>query len=426
VGLLGFARANLPPNRPRTNRERRVDSAAAARTQPARAARVGNAAAIEEASVSQQVTVGTGAVTIIGAGLGGIALVANLGLQGYRLRLHDRDEARIAKVRERGGLDVEGLVQGFAPLELVTPHLGPAVDGADVIIVVTGSHFHAEAARGLAPVLRDGQTILLIQGGTGGALVVRRELLAAGCRAEVDVAEMDNYPYSLAWPEPTRVRMTIVKRFLQIAALPARRIDAVMARLGPAFPAAVAAPSTLTTGLTNMNATLHVANMVGNIGRLESGGNGYRFYAEGYTPSLIMLLEALDAERVAVARAFGAEVPGIHRWLLDTYGLGGDTLQETFHRLTHQLTGPYQWTPTPPSLQHKYVIEDVPCGLVAMSGLGHAAGVGTPVIDGLIALSSAMLRRDLRAEGRTLERLGLAGKSVAEIRAIAEGGFSAA
>src|SRR5215813_7145348 len=87
-------------------------------------------------------------VTIIGAGLGGIALVANLGLLGYRLRLHDRDEARIAKVRERGGLDVEGLAKGFAPLELVTPQLAPAVDGADVIVVVTGSHFHADAARG--------------------------------------------------------------------------------------------------------------------------------------------------------------------------------------------------------------------------------------------------------------------------------------
>jgi hypothetical protein len=85
-------------------------------------------------------------VTIIGAGLGGIALVANLGLLGYRLRLHDRDEARIARVRERGGLDVEGLAKGFAPLELVTPQLAPAVDGADVIVVVTGSHFHADVA----------------------------------------------------------------------------------------------------------------------------------------------------------------------------------------------------------------------------------------------------------------------------------------
>ena len=74
---------------------------------------------------------GATTVAIIGAGLGGIALVANLGLQGYRLRLHDIDEARIAKIRERGGLDVEGLVQGWAPLELVTPQLAPAVDGAD-------------------------------------------------------------------------------------------------------------------------------------------------------------------------------------------------------------------------------------------------------------------------------------------------------
>jgi len=368
---------------------------------------------------------GASTVAIIGAGLGGIALVANLGLQGHRLRLHDISEPRIAKIRERGGLDVEGLVQGWAPLELVTPLLAPAVDGAEIIIVVTGSHFHADVARGLAGVLRDGQTILLIQGGTGGSLVVRRELRAAGCRAAVDVAEMDNYPYSLSWPEPTRVRMTIVKRFLQIASLPAGRIDAVFARLGPLFPQAFAAPSTLTTGLTNMNATLHVANMVGNIGRLESGGNAYRFYAEGYTPSLVTLLETLDAERLAVATAFGARVPGSHRWLLDTYALGGDTLHETFHRLTHEPTGPYQWTPTPPSLQHKYVVEDVPCGLVAMSGLGHAAGVATPVIDGLIALTSAMLRRDFRAEGRNLDRLGLAGKSVTEIRSIVENGPAA-
>src|SRR5262249_29442313 len=119
-------------------------------------------------------------VTIIGAGLGGIALVANLGLRGYRLRLHDRDDARIARVRERGGLDVEGLANGFAPLELVTPQLTPAVDGADVIVVVTGSHFHADVARGLAGVLRDGQSILLIQGCTGGSLLPRRELLPAG------------------------------------------------------------------------------------------------------------------------------------------------------------------------------------------------------------------------------------------------------
>jgi hypothetical protein len=47
--------------------------------------------------------------------------------------------------------------------------------------------------------------------------------------------------------------------------------------------------------------------------------------------------------------------------------------------------------------------------------------VATPVIDGLIALTSAMLRRDFRSEGRNLEALGLAGQSVDGIRAAVGG-----
>jgi opine dehydrogenase len=357
---------------------------------------------------------------VIGAGLGGSALVAAMALSGYRMRLHDRDDARLVEIRARGGIDVEGLYSGFARAELVTSELAPAVDGADIIIVCTGSTHHAEVARLLAPRLRDGQTIFLVQGGTGGSLLVSNELARAGCRAQVDVAEVDNYPFSLSWPRPTAMRFTIRKESLQIAALPASRGPAVLAGLAAAFPQAVAAPNTLYTGLNNANAILHVANMVANAGRLESAGNGYRFYAEGYTPYAIKVLEMVSAERLCIARAFGVELPGIHQWLLDTYRLGGADLAETFRRLTYEPTGPYQWTPTPKSMEHKYVTEDVPCGLVAMAGLGDAVGVATPVIDGLIALSGTMLGRDFTKEGRTLAALGLAGKSAEQIKAAFE------
>ena len=359
---------------------------------------------------------------VIGAGLGGCALVASMALRGYRMRLHDLDAGRLVAIRDRGGIEVTGLFQGFAAVERVTSELAPAVDGADVIIVCTGSTKHAEVARLLAPLLQNGQTILLVQGGTGGSLVIRNELRRARCGAAVDVAEMDNYPFSLAWPRPTSMDFTIQKEFLQIGALPAARATVVLDRLRAAFPQAVAAPNTLSTGLNNANAILHVVNMVCNVGRLESMGNGFRFYAEGYTSSAVRALESVSAERLALARAFGVSLPGIHEWLRRTYGLGGDTLAETFQRLTYELTGPYQWTPTPKSMEHKYVMEDVPGGLVAMSALGDAAGVATPVIDGLVALSSSMLGRDLEAEGRTLTYLGLAGKSVDQIKRIfAEG-----
>jgi hypothetical protein len=79
-----------------------------------------------------------------------------------------------------------------------------------------------------------------------------------------------------------------------------------------------------------------------------------------------------------------------------------------------------QWTPTPRSMAHRYVTEDVPCGLVPMSALGDAVGVATLVIDGLIALSSATLGRDLAREGRNLEHLGLAGLTAGEVRRVFE------
>ena len=170
-----------------------------------------------------------------------------------------------------------------------------------------------------------------------------------------------------------------------------------------------------------MNAMLHVGNMVTNVGRLESTGNGYRFYAEGYTPSIARLLEAADRERLAVARAYGVVVPSVHEWLTRTYGFDEPTLRDTFHRLTHDPAGPYQWTPTPASMEHKYVVEDVPCGLVAIGALGRAADVATPVIDGIVALASALTGRDFVAEGRTLDRLGLRGLTPKDVLAVVRG-----
>ena len=86
------------------------------------------------------------------------------------------------------------------------------MDGADVIIIVTGGNAQATVGRSLAPLLRNGQIILLIQGNTGGSLIVRRALDEVGCRAEVAVAEMDNYPYSCRRLGPTRIRPIVAKR----------------------------------------------------------------------------------------------------------------------------------------------------------------------------------------------------------------------
>jgi hypothetical protein len=53
-------------------------------------------------------------VAIIGAGGGGLYLVAELGIAGFKLRLHDIDDSKLSDIRARGGLEVEGEKAGFA------------------------------------------------------------------------------------------------------------------------------------------------------------------------------------------------------------------------------------------------------------------------------------------------------------------------
>ena len=328
-----------------------------------------------EVAVTQR---STETVAIIGAGIGGLYLIAELGIAGFRLRLHDIDDSRLSEIRARGGVDVDGEEGGFAEVERATRDLRSAIDGADVIIVVTGGNAQAVVARSLAPVLRNGQVILLIQGNTGGSLIVRRALDDAGCQAEVDVAEMDNYPYSCWRLSPTRIRPIVRKRWLQIATFPGNRIGAVFPRLSSLFPEAVAAPNILYTGFTNANAMLHVANCVANAGRIESG-DSYKFYAEGVTPAVARLYEAINSERVAVAAAFGASVPTLADWFDSVYGVREAALVETYKRLTYNNNGPYQATGTPKSLDHKFITEDVPTGLIPMSALGRARQFGWDV-----------------------------------------------
>ena len=362
-------------------------------------------------------------VAIIGAGIGGIYLAAELGIAGFKLRLHDIDDGRLSDIRAFGGIDVEGERGGFAAVEQATSDLRAAVDGADVIIIVTGGNAQPAVARSLAPLLRDGQIVLLVQGNTRGSLIVRRALDAAGCHAEVAVAEMDNYPYSCRRLAPTRIRPIIAKRWLQIATFPGNRIAAVRRRLAPMFPQAVAAPNTLYTGFTNANAMLHVANCVANAARIESGDH-YKFYAEGVTPAVARLYQAINAERVAVAAALGATVPSLEDWFDRVYGVREASLVETCQRLTYNSDGPYQATGTPSSLEHKFITEDVPTGLIPMSALGAAARVPAPAIDALVATVRSMTGKNFAAEGRTLERLGLRGMSAVEIVRVMNEGFA--
>jgi len=77
-----------------------------------------------------------------------------------------------------------------------------------------------------------------------------------------------------------------------------------------------------------------------------------------------------------------------------------------------KLTGSEDWRERIVLAEHRYMREDVEYGLAFLVSVCEWVGVPCPVARGLLALGSAVLGRDLRASGRTLETLGLAGLSL--------------
>ena len=72
--------------------------------------------------------------------------------------------------------------------------------------------------------------------------------------------------------------------------------------------------------------------------------------------------------------------------------------------------------PQPADAWTRWLSADVPYAHVPMVALGTLAGVSMPVHRAIIAIAGATLGQDYWAEGVSLERLGVAGMSVEDIK----------
>lgn len=70
---------------------------------------------------------------------------------------------------------------------------------------------------------------------------------------------------------------------------------------------------------------------------------------------------------------------------------------------------------SPPDLQHRYVTEDIPYGLVALASIARLAGIPTPAIDAMITIASVANGENYLETGRSAAKLGLEGMSLTQI-----------
>jgi len=348
-------------------------------------------------------------IAVLGAGNGGCAAAADLTLRGFEVRLFSRSESTIAKIAKRGEIElIEAGVSKKAAPYFMSPHLPPVVQGVDLIVIATPAVGHEYLATNLAKYLTDGQRILLNPGHTGGSLHFANLLKQLACKADVQICETVTLTYICRMPEPGKVEIYRRTANLRCAAFPGKQTANLVKELQVIFPNIIPATNVLETGFSNINAMMHPAGMLGNTGWIEKSGGDFLWYAEGITPAIGRWIDAVDSERLAIVRALGLEplrfVDIFHRAGLTTDA--GRASGSAYQAILE--SEPNMTIKSPPSLDHRYVKEDVGYGLVPMAEIGALLGVKTAVMDALITLASKALGMDFRVEGLTLEKMGLA------------------
>lgn len=336
----------------------------------------------------------THTVFVCGAGHQGFSMAAHLALNGIEVKLWNRTQKNIQDVIDTGVIHCSGIVNGDAKISRVSTKMADVV--ADFVMVTTPSSAHKDIARGLAQFVTPEMVVVLNPGRTFGAIEFAEELKNQGVRSLPHIAETQTIVYTCRKSGSNSTSILALKNDVEIAALRGNDINYIMARMPECLkPYFRIVDSVGRTSLSNVGMVLHCSPVMMNIGWIETKKVDFKYYYDGISHSVAHFLEKIDAERQSVARAGGFEVESVREWLIRTYGVTGETLYECIRD-----NEAYREIDAPPTINSRYIFEDVPNGLVPVEAMGQEFNVPTPNITTIINLACSVMDVDYRATGR--------------------------
>lgn len=337
-------------------------------------------------------------VFVCGGGHQGLSMAAHLALNGERVTLWNRTEANIHEVIVTNTINCTGVVEGTAKIQKASTDMSNVV--SDVIMVTTPSSAHRDIARRIAPFVHKEMVIILNPGRTFGAIEFAETLLENGVTDLPHIAETQTIVYTCRCSAHNNTTIYALKNAVKIAALRGNDISYIMQKI-PACLRDYFEPvdSVIITSLSNVGMVLHCAPVLMNVGWIETEKVDFKYYYDGISKSVAHLLEKIDQERIMVAGSVGCEIETLTQWLSRTYGATGNDIYTCV-----KTTDAYREIDAPLTIHTRYLLEDVPNGLVPVESIGRARGISTPTISTIIDLASAVLDIDFRSTGRYFDK----------------------
>lgn len=343
-------------------------------------------------------------VVVVGCGNAGHVLAADMARKGMLVRVLDPlgQSANLAPLQRRRAIELleNGRSSGTFSLDAVGRDAALLLDGAHLVLIAMPAPCHRAVAEEIAAHIPDSAIVILFCGGLG-ALEWPRALHQQGKTLSYPIVETSTLPYAARITGPAQVTNLLTLPYFSAGVFPACRRTDVERSVRACFPAAQFGDSILEPCLRNVNGVIHPPVMLMNIARIESG-QPWKIWRTGVTEAVARTIDAVDAERLALARAFGLDLPSIAReQYLMGFGPDGDIrVALSGSEVLAHIDGPT-------TVAHRFLTEDVPCFLSILAELADVAGTPNKTMRAVQRLAQTVQPAPLTSCERTLRGLGL-------------------
>jgi len=345
---------------------------------------------------------------IVGTGNSGRALAAYLSSEGHDVHILARSHDKLEFLGDESFVNSEGKVSGRFPVASSGCAAKDFAERSEVIFVATVTTAYADIATRLAPVLTDKHVIILFSSKLGGTLLFEQALKNAGAKLP-RIIETDAL-FACRIEEVTNsIGIRGFKQWTLFSSSTQTKTKEDAQFIYRFFPGLSPATNIIQRGLTDFGAVAHASIALANM-NLISRKTPFRFYYDGMTEETIRLLESVEGEFRAIAEAYGSELIEMKELLHRYYTCDTTSLYTAMTSVRN-----YRYILGPETLQHRFLHEDICSTLVPARQLAALAGLKAPILDAIISITSVVTKRDLLAEGRTLESLGLAGMTYKQV-----------
>ncbi len=200
---------------------------------------------------------------------------------------------------------------------------------------------------------------------------------------------------------------------------PAKKTKEAIEKIRTVFPSVHPIENALSGALMNAGPILHPPLIVLNTGPIQNP-SPYDIHNEGTTPGIRKTISLLDEERIAVRKALGFQP---NHYPLEDYYDETRPNEWMYPRIAKKLLMESRLWYEKIDYQHRYVTEDIGCGLAFLVSIANYVGVDVPIARSLLTLAGVVAGTDFMETGRTLKSLGLSQLSAKKLQKILMNGF---